>query len=138
MNSLPAMPPSFRCAARAALPGSHSGEVVEGCVVRGEVRNGIGVVAIKRRLPGTSIPRPTDSCSTQQITDIRLGLRWQRVRFVGVGKSRIATRRGLVVARLIGRLHRVDGIEVRREVFRPETKSWGCLRRLILVNQPQR
>ena len=96
--------------------GGHIGEIIEGLMVVLEIRYRVGVLPVQRRLPSAGIPRPGDALGAQQIADRLLGLRRQGRRLCRVRIGGVASRRGAVGARLIGRLHRVDRVEIGGEI----------------------
>src|SRR5215472_14270913 len=73
------------------------------------------VLALKRGLPSPSVPSPGDSLRREEIADCLFVLRRQGCRFSWISQRWIATLRWFVRARLVWRLHRIDGVEVRGE-----------------------
>src|SRR4030088_511247 len=80
-----------------------------------EVRSWHRVLIIQSRLPCAGVPSPANTLGAQQIADCLRVLWDQRGRRARIGVARITSTRGFVGARLIWRLQRVDGVEVRRQ-----------------------
>ena len=98
-------------------------EIVERLVVELEIRHRLAVRTIQRCLPGAGIPGPDTPFALSRSPMVFSCLRRQRVRLRRIGKTRVAVLRRLVVARLIGRLHGVDGVEIRRDL--PSWTNFG-------------
>ncbi|MNQ56983.1 hypothetical protein D3C85_711230 [compost metagenome] len=115
------------------LHGVHVGKVIERLVVELEVRRireaagaRAGRGQGRRVLPGARIPGPVDVLAREQVADIRLRLRRQRI---GLARVRIqfaaVARGGRVAARLERRLHGIDGVEHARAVGRRQRAVVG-------------
>src|SRR5689334_19752977 len=113
------------------------GEIVQGLMVVLKEGRRRRVLALQRGLPSSSVPRPGDPFCREEIADCLFVLRWQGSRFRWISQRGIATFRWFVRTRLVRRLHRIDGIEVRGEravvdVFRCafHCRLWGILSQL--------
>src|SRR5215469_5859019 len=97
-------------------PGRQGREIIERLVVVLEVWHRDRVLTVERGLPSPGVPCPGEPFGAQQIADRLLSLGRESGWLCRIREGGVTSCRWAIGTRLIGGLHRIDGIKIRCEI----------------------